>query len=138
LAALANQASTLHPSHKAIAMNHEIGVIVLLGAIATVLSIMVASTTLGRTIVAVTNSMNANTHQLNAAINALSNQVQLHVTEAAGKFELLDYQVHGLEEALKHKAQRFEKEFDRLKQIEGWASKNYNYKIRVRDDSELQ
>jgi hypothetical protein len=118
-------------------MNNQITVIVLLGAIASVLSILVGTVTIGRTLVSITNSFNASSQQLNSSIYGLSGQVQLHVTEAAGKFELLEYRIHAVDQKIDHKAQRFEKELDKVRQLEGWAEKNYNYKVRGREDGQL-
>jgi len=115
-------------------MTHQLTVIVLLGAIASVLSILVGTITIGRTLVSITNSVNASSQQLNNAIYTLTNQVQLNVTEAAGKFEMLEYQVHALNEKIEHKSKRFEKDLAAVRQLEGWAAKNYDYKIRGRDN----
>lgn len=118
-------------------MNNQITVIVLLGAIASVLSILVGTVTIGRTLVSITNSFNASSQQLNTAIYSLTGQMQLHVTEAAGKFEILEYKVHAVDQKIDHKSQRFEKELAAVNQLERWASKNHNYKIRGREDEQL-
>lgn len=121
-------------------MNQTVLLVTLIGTLSSSFAIVVAAITIGRTLVAVTNSINTMNAQASNAVASLSSQFQVHVTETAGKLEMLEYKVAGVDQKTDHKANRLLTEIDKLTgkiaQVEGFISKAHGYKIRTRPANE--
>ena len=119
-------------------MNQTTLLVVVISTLASALSIIVAAATIGRTLIAVTNSINNMNAQTSNNVASLASQFQVHITESSGKFEMLEYKLHSNEQQITHKASRLlgeiEKQNVRIDQLEGFLAKNHDFKRRNREN----
>ena len=121
-------------------MNQTVLLVTLIGTLSSSFAIVVAAITIGKTLVAVTNSINMTNLQTSDSVKTLASQFQVHVTETAGKLEMIEYKVAGVDQKTEHKASRLFTEIDKLggkiAQVEGFIAKAHGYKIRTRLEGE--
>jgi predicted aconitase len=121
-------------------MNNTVLVVTVIAVLSSSLAIVVSAITIGKTLIAITNAINTMNLQTSDAVKTLASQFQVHTTEASGKFEMLEYKVHSLDQKIDHKANRLLEQLKEMGakvfQVEGFISKAHGYKIRTHVEGE--